>query len=76
MYLLSTETRLAAAEEEVRRANLSERLNSLRELKNLQLQWIKNYQVQIAELESEVANIKLIREALPAGCFRNQRLEP
>lgn len=60
----------------MRRANLSERLDSLVELKNLQNQWIKNYQNEIGQLESEVGNIKLIADALPAGCFKRQRLEP
>lgn len=60
----------------MRRANLSDRLTSLRELKNLQNQWIKNYQNQIDQLEGEVANIKLISDALPPGCFKRQRLEP
>jgi len=70
------EKRLTAAEEEVRRANLSERLENLAELKSLQSQWIRNYQSEIVQLESEVANIRLIADALPPGCFKRQRLEP
>lgn len=68
--------RLANAEDEVRRANLSERLDSLVELKNIQNTWIKNYMKEIVLLESEVGNIKQISEALPAGCFKRTRLEP
>lgn len=60
----------------MRRANLSERLENLVELKSLQSQWIRNYQSEIVQLESEVANIKLIADALPPGCFKRQRLEP
>ena len=73
---LFPEKRLAAAEEDVRRANLSDRLANLVERKNLQNQWIKNYQNEIVQLDLEVNNIKLIAEALPEGCFKRQRLEP
>lgn len=73
---LPSDKRLTAAEEEVRRANLSERLDNLVEMKNIQNTWIKNYMKEIVLLESEVGNIKQIAEALPAGCFKRTRLEP
>lgn len=68
--------RLAAAEDEVRRANLSERLDNLVELKNIQNSAIKSYMKEIVLLESEVGNVKQIAEALPRGCFKRTRLEP
>lgn len=73
---LVLEKRLSAAEEEVRRAKLADRLDSLIEIKNLQNQWIKKYQSDIGQLEMEVGNIKAIADALPEGCFRRSRLEP
>lgn len=71
-----TESRLAAAEEEVRRANLNSRLESLVDIKNNQIKYIKDYEDDISTLEAEVNNIKMISEALPAGCFKRTRLEP
>lgn len=65
-----------AAEEEVRRANLNSRLESLVDNKNNQNKYIKDYQVDIVTLEAEVNNIRMISEALPAGCFKRTRLEP
>lgn len=71
-----SEKRLADAENEVKRANLDDRLASLDEMKNLQNQWKKNYQYEIDQLENEISNIKLIAESLPDGCFKRARLEP
>lgn len=70
------EKRLSAAEAEVNRANLTERLAELDRVKNEQNVSIKSYQNEMTELEIEVDNIKLISEALPAGCFKQPRLEP
>lgn len=70
------ESRLSAAETEVNRANLSDRLSDLDRVKNEQNQSIKNYQNEVTQLESEVQNIRLISEALPDGCFKQPRLEP
>lgn len=70
------ESRLGAAETEVNRANLTDRLSDLDRVKNEQNQSIKSYQNEVSQLESEVRNIKLISEALPQGCFKQPRLEP
>lgn len=70
------ESRLSAAEAEVSRANLTERLSDLDRVKNDQNQSIKSHQNEVSQLESEVNNIKLISEALPVGCFKQPRLEP
>lgn len=40
------------------------------------MQWMKSYQDDIDRLTSEVNNIEDIRDALPAGCFRQLALEP
>lgn len=74
-YIL-TESRLTAAEAEVNRANLTDRLGDLDRVKNEQNLSIKSYQNEVSQLESEVRNIKLISEALPEGCFKQPRLEP
>lgn len=70
------EKRLTAAEDEVNRANLTDRLNDLDRVKNEQNLSIKSYQNEVSQLESEVNNIKLISDALPDGCFKQPRLEP
>jgi laminin, gamma 1 len=70
------EKRLGAAEAELNRANLTERLEIINERKNMQNKQIKNYQKEISELEGEVANIKSIADSLPSGCFKRTRLEP
>lgn len=74
--MLFTDNRLKDAEKEVTRADLSARVSNLVKVKNIQNQWIKNYQNEIVELESEVSNIRMIAEALPEGCFKRTRLEP
>lgn len=71
-----TEKRLSAAETEVNRANLTDRLADLDRVKNEQNLSIKSYQSEVSQLESEVNNIKLISEALPNDCFKQPRLEP
>jgi coxsackievirus/adenovirus receptor len=37
---------------------------------------MKKYKSEISQLEKEVANVKQISSALPAGCFKRTRLEP
>lgn len=69
------ERRLADAENEVSRANLGQRLTELDRVRNEQVLSIKSYQNEVAQLESEVQNIRLIAEALPNGCFKQPRLE-
>lgn len=74
LYFL--ENRLAAAEQEVNRANLGEKLANLDEIKNIQNQNMKTFQNEIDQLDSDVNNIKLISDSLPDGCFKRTRLEP
>lgn len=71
-----TELQLSIAESELQSANLEERLAALTELKNNQNSMIKTYQNEIGNLEAEVANIRLIADSLPDGCFKRVRLEP
>lgn len=75
-WMKCIESRLSAAETEVNRANLTDRLADLDRVKNEQNQSIKNYQTEVSQLEREVRKIKLISEALPDGCFKQPRLEP
>ncbi|GAB0100956.1 Laminin subunit gamma-1 [Sergentomyia squamirostris] len=70
------EKRLEDAENDLREANLSKRMETLMEYKNYHNQMIKEYQTQVNFLETEVTNIRAIAEALPAGCFKRTRLEP
>uniref|UniRef100_A0A182X6E3 LANB2 n=1 Tax=Anopheles quadriannulatus TaxID=34691 RepID=A0A182X6E3_ANOQN len=70
------ERRLSAAEKELEDAQLTKRLSSLVEAKNIQNQNIRSYQKELADLRLEVANIELIANSLPPGCFKRTHLEP
>ncbi|XP_058058444.1 laminin subunit gamma-1 [Anopheles bellator] len=70
------ERRLSAAEKELEDAQLTRRLNTLTEAKNVQNQNIKSYQRELGELRLEVENIELIAKSLPPGCFKRTHLEP
>lgn len=73
--LKNLEKRLDKAEKDLAGANLSQRLESLQEMKSEQNKWINEYVSKITLLESEVSNIKAISEALPDGCYKRIRLE-
>ncbi|XP_046413039.1 laminin subunit gamma-1 [Neodiprion fabricii] len=70
------EERLNAAEQEIKANNLDERIRALTVAKNLQIQWVKNYDEEVARLKLEVENIETIKLALPTDCFKRVRLEP
>lgn len=70
------EERLTAAEKEIKAANLDQRIKALTDAKNMQTQWVKNYEDEVNRLRIEVENIDDIRKALPADCFKRVRLEP
>ncbi|EFN65099.1 Laminin subunit gamma-1 [Camponotus floridanus] len=70
------EERLVAAETEIKAANLDQRIRALTEAKNLQTQWVKNYEDEVSRLRIEVENIDDIRKALPTDCYQRLRLEP
>lgn len=76
VFYLPLEEKLAAAEEELKRVKLDDRLETLNELKLNQNDLIKSYNREINELEAEVINIQAIADALPADCFKRTRLEP
>ena len=68
--------KLNNTEEELEKAKLTDRIESLRGIRNQQNTDIKKYKSEIALLEEEVENIKRISSALPQGCFKRTRLEP
>lgn len=70
------EERLAAAEKEIAAANLDQRIRTLTDAKNLQTQWVKNYEDEVSRLRMEVENIDEIRKVLPVDCQKRLRLEP
>lgn len=74
MYI--TENRLSVVESDINRVNLTGRIEKYREQRNIQKKLIDKYDVELKDLKLEVDNIRLISEALPAGCFRRNRLEP
>lgn len=70
------EERLVAAEKEIKAANLDQRIRALTDAKNLQTQWVKNYEDEVSRLRIEVENIDDIRKVLPTNCHQRVRLEP
>lgn len=70
------EKRLQAAQEEITAANLDQRIRALTDAKNIQTQWVKNYEDEVNRLKSEVENIDEIKKALPTDCYKRVRLEP
>lgn len=70
------EERLAAAEKEIKAANLDQRIRALTDAKNLQTQWVKNFESEVNRLRIEVENIDDIRKVLPVDCYQRVRLEP
>ncbi|KAK0177645.1 hypothetical protein PV328_001679 [Microctonus aethiopoides] len=70
------EERLIAAEKEIKATNLDRRIHALNDAKNLQTQWVKNYEDEVNRLRIEVENIDEIRKALPIDCKKRVRLEP
>lgn len=63
-------------ESEVARANLTGRIEKIREMRNIQKKTIDKYEKEMLELKAEVTNVRLISEALPLECFSRSRLEP
>ncbi|XP_076248690.1 laminin subunit gamma-1 [Calliopsis andreniformis] len=70
------EKRLVVVEREIAAANLDQNIRALTEAKNLQTQWVKNYEDEISRLRMEVENIGDIRKVLPTDCHKRVRLEP
>ena len=70
------EKRLNAAQNEIEVANLDNRIRALTDAKNLQTQWVKNYEDEVNRLRLEVENIDEIKKALPTECYKRVRLEP
>lgn len=70
------ERRLAKAEEELKSADLDNRMGELRNIREEQNRWMRDYDDEIEKLKRDVANIADIRSSLPDGCFRRLKLEP
>lgn len=74
--LADLEKRLQEAEQELKNADLDNRLNILKAAREAQHGWVRNYDAEIERLKKDVANIQDIRYAIPDQCFRRVRLEP
>lgn len=70
------EKRLEQAEQELRNANLDNRLATLKTARDQQQMWMRNYELDIDRLKKDVANVNEIRLAIPDQCYRRVRLEP
>ncbi|XP_035213490.1 laminin subunit gamma-1-like [Stegodyphus dumicola] len=70
------EKRLEDAEKEYKEADFNTRMGELRQARELQNQWAKDYAEEVAKMQKDVANIADIRNALPDKCYRRLVLEP
>ncbi|GFY79495.1 laminin subunit gamma-1 [Trichonephila inaurata madagascariensis] len=70
------EQRLEAAEKEQKEADFDSRMGELRQARDIQNQWMKDYTEEVEKLKKDVANIAEIRNALPDKCYRRVVLEP
>jgi coxsackievirus/adenovirus receptor len=70
------ERRLARAEQELKDADLENRMGSLKNIREDQNRWMRDYDDEIEKLRRDVANIADIRSSLPDGCYRRVKLEP
>ncbi|XP_046998702.1 laminin subunit gamma-1 isoform X2 [Schistocerca americana] len=70
------ERRLSVAENELRNANIEERIETLKYYRLEQNQWIKSHEEELRRLQQEVDNIEAIQATLPEGCWKRLVLEP
>ena len=76
VHYLILGNRLNMVEDDLNRVNLTGRIDSFRNLRNIQKKRIDKYERELADLEYEVNNIAEIATALPDNCFLRNRLEP
>ncbi|ODN05380.1 Laminin subunit gamma-1 [Orchesella cincta] len=65
-------------ERELEDADLDSKIDALRNARNRQTLWLKNYEDELDALRKEVDNVQDIRNALPPDtrCWKRTRLEP
>lgn len=51
-------------------------MGELRQARDLQNQWVKDYTEEVEKLQKDVKNIAEIAAALPDKCYRRVVLEP
>lgn len=75
-FLDEFEEKLLEAENELKLAQLDERVLKLETDKRDQDKAIANYKQELCDLETQVCIIKDNSKSLERGCFRRTRLEP
>lgn len=70
------ERRLEVVEKEHQEADFDTRMGELRQARELQNKWMKDYTEEVEKLKKDVRNIADIRNALPDKCYRRVVLEP
>lgn len=70
------ERKLAAAERELRDAELDRRMGEVRAARTQQSQWMRDYEKDLIKLRVDVLNIRAISSSLPDQCYRRIKLEP
>jgi hypothetical protein len=70
--------KISRVEAEFSNAGLDAKIAALREARNKQALWIKNYEDELEVLRREVENVQEIRNSLPPDnkCWKRMRLEP
>lgn len=70
------EKKLEAVEKEYQEADFDTRMGELRQARDFQNQWMKDYTEDVERLKKDVKNIAEIASALPDKCYRRVVLEP
>lgn len=70
------ETKLNEAESELETTQLSQKIKNLKDQREEQNELIKKYEVEMAELEHELAVIRENVKSLEDRCYRRTQLEP
>nr|XP_014275808.1 laminin subunit gamma-1 isoform X1 [Halyomorpha halys] len=73
--LKQLEAKLNQAENDFNEANLDEQLRVLTNARLQQQQRLRSYEEELERLVDEVDRIRVIKESLPAGCFKRPSLE-
>lgn len=74
----SLKRKISEIENEMNNADIDNKIEKLREARNRQIIWVKNYEDELSALRLEVENVQEIRNSLPddSKCWKRIRLEP
>ncbi|UYV66193.1 LAMC3 [Cordylochernes scorpioides] len=70
------EETLQNAERDLANSQTERRVRELRAAREQHSRWVRDYGVEVKQLEMDVANVAEIAAALPQRCYRRVVLEP